>query len=118
MKEFSQAPARRLRFRTSVLHEGVSTKMEYRTLPLACECGRVSKGISAVGLSSNHELVIHWRCPRCNKNLCVVIPLSECWRMCFPDAPANVPKSSTNLTDDIQGDRKFLHSIGVSYSDE
>src|ERR1035437_6172615 len=59
--------------------EGRKTEhqMEYRTLPLSCECGGVPKNISAVGLSSEHELVIHWRCPRCRRNVCTVKPLSD-----------------------------------------
>jgi hypothetical protein len=93
-------------------------KVEYRTLLLSCECGRVPKQITAVGLSSTHDLVIHWRCPRCHQDVCIVKPLSDCWRECFAEALANVPKSNANLTVDTPDDRRFLHSIGVRYPDE
>ena len=92
--------------------------MQFHTLRLSCECGRVPKSISAVGLSSSHELVIHWRCPRCQKNMCIVKPLSDCWRDCFTQASAGPPKAAVNLTVDTPDDRRFLHSIGVRYSEE
>src|SRR5580658_4335634 len=93
-------------------------KVEYRRLPLACECGGAPKNISGIGFSSTHELVIHWRCPRCRKNLCVVMPLSECWRTCFTEGSATPAIANGNLAMDTPDDRRFLHSIGVRYSDE
>ena len=95
--------------------------MEYRKLPLSCECGGVPKTISAVGLSSTHELVIHWRCPRCLKNVCSVKALTDCWRDSFAAPTANLPKAKPTVdtpTMDTPGDRRFLHSIGVRYSDQ
>src|ERR1035441_4945881 len=89
--------------------------MEYRTLPLSCECGGVPKQISAVGLSSEHELVIHWRCPRCRRSICSVKPLSDCWRDCLTAASPNLPKAKPTV--DTAYDRKFLHRIGIRYSD-
>ena len=89
--------------------------MEYRTLRLSCECGGVPKLISAVGLSSTHDLVIHWRCSRCRRSVCTVKPLSDCWQECFNAAPTNL--SSAMPTVDTPDDRRFLHSIGVRYSD-
>jgi hypothetical protein len=90
--------------------------MEYRTLPLSCECGGAPKNITAVGLSSTHDLVIHWRCPRCRRSVCTVKPLSDCWRDCFTEASANLSdrKPATQTPDD----RRFLHSLGIKYSDE
>ena len=90
--------------------------MEYRKLPLSCECGGVPKSISAVGLSSTHELVIHWRCPRCRKNVCSVKSLSDCWRDCFTAPSANLANDSPVMN--TANDRRFLHSLGVRYSDE
>jgi hypothetical protein len=91
--------------------------MEYRTLPLSCECGRVPKSISAVGLSATHDLVIHWQCPRCHKGVCVVKPLSDCWRECFTEATATTPTTNSNLTVDTPDDRRFLQSVGISCSE-
>jgi len=93
-------------------------KMEYRTLRLSCECGQVPKNISALGFSSTHDLVIHWQCARCHKNMCIVKPLSDCWRECFTEATVSTPKATADLTGDTPDDRRFLHSIGVKYSNE
>jgi hypothetical protein len=92
--------------------------MEYRKLLLGCECGGVPKIISAVGFSAAHELVVHWRCPRCHKNLCIVKPLSDCWQECFAEAPVATPRSNAVLTLETPDDRRFLHSIGVRFPDE
>ena len=90
--------------------------MEYRILGLSCACGRVPKNISAVGFTSAHDLVIQWRCPRCHNYVCVVEPVSACWRECFAEGSANTPKANVNLT--TPDDRRFLHSLGVRDSDE
>jgi hypothetical protein len=90
--------------------------MEYRTLALSCECGGAPKQISAVGLSSTHDLVIHWRCPRCRRDVWTVKPLSDCWRECFTTASANVSRATPTF--ETADDRRFLHNMGVRYSDE
>ena len=87
--------------------------MEYRSLPLTCDCGGSPKQISGVGFSAAHELVVHWRCPRCHRNVCTVKPLSDCWRECFVVAPVD-----PTIEVGSAADRKFLHSLGVKYSDE
>ena len=89
--------------------------MAYRRLPLTCSCGCVPKQVSSVGLSSTHNLVVEWRCPRCRQNVCVVKPLSDCWRDCFTDA-ADLPVAEVTM--DTPNDRKFLHSVGIKYSEE
>jgi hypothetical protein len=122
LKEFNRAPTSPpLLVRSAGCEaEGRKTEhqMEYRTLALSCECGGVPKNISAVGLSSEHggELVIHWRCPRCRRNVCTVKPLSDCWRECFTPASANLPNAKPTV--DTAYDRRFLHRIGIRYSDE
>ena len=70
-----------------------------------------------LGFSSTHDLVIHWQCARCHKNVSVVKPLSDGWRECFPALSANTMKPNANLAVDTPDDRRFLHSIGVRYSD-
>ena len=91
--------------------------MEYHTLHLSCECGRVPPNISGVGFSSSHDLVIQWRCPRCHNNVYIVKPLLDCWLECSTEALA-VPPSNSSLATDTPDDRRFLHSIGVSYGDD
>ena len=90
--------------------------MEYQPLPLSCECGRVPPSISGVGFSSSHDLVIRWRCPRCHNNVYVVKPLLDCWLECSTEALA--VSSNSSLATDTPDDRRFLHSIGVSYGDD
>jgi len=90
--------------------------MEYCIFPLSCECGRVPKHISTLGLSTAHDLVIHWRCSQCRKDVYVVKPLSDCWRDCPTEASANF--SNSKAASDTPYDRRFLHSVGVRYPDE
>ena len=71
--------------------------MEYRPLPLSCECGRVPPNISGVGFSSSHDLVIHWRCPRCHNNVYIVKPLLDCWLECSTEALAVSSNSSLSI---------------------
>jgi hypothetical protein len=91
--------------------------MEYRRLPLTCRCGGVAKQISGVGLSSTNDLVLEWRCPRCRKNVCVVKPLSDCWRDCFTEESAKTRKSNADSMTETPDDRRFLQSVGISYSE-
>jgi hypothetical protein len=92
--------------------------MEYRRLPVSCECGCVPKVTSGVGLSSTHELVIQWRCPRCRRNVSIVKALSDCWRDCFIEEPAKVAQANAYPTTETRDDRKFRHSVGIGYTDE
>lgn len=90
--------------------------MEYRSLPLSCECGGKPKRISGVGLSTNHHLVIQWRCPRCRRIVFVVKPLADCVRDCPTEAATN--RAGVKVVLDSPDDRAFLHSVGVRYPDE
>ena len=84
--------------------------MEYRRLPLSCECGGEPKQIASIGLSADREIVIHWRCRRCGRNVCVVKPLAECWSDCFPGRVRMEPETAA--------DRRFLNSIGVKCGED
>jgi hypothetical protein len=90
--------------------------MEYQELPLSCECGTAPKRILSVGLSIAHELVIQWRCSVCRKGVCVVMPLSECWRDC--PTPVSVAVANFLPTVETPDDLMFLHSLGVKYGDD
>jgi hypothetical protein len=92
--------------------------MEYRRLPLSCRCGCVPKHISGVGLSSAHELVIEWRCPRCRRNVSIVKALSDCWRDCSIKEPSETPQADAYPTTETPDDWRFLHSLGVRYPDD
>jgi hypothetical protein len=86
--------------------------MEYRRFQMTCTCGGEPKQISAIGFSAAREIVLHWRCPRCRKNICTVKPLSDAYRDCFPGA------SIVEHEIDTPEDRRFLQSLGVRYADE
>ena len=90
--------------------------MEYRTLPLSCECGGIPKNVSAVGLSTERDLVIQWRCTRCHRNVYMVKPLAECWHDCPTESTANM--TNCRMAVNSPEDRAFLHSVGVRYPDE
>jgi hypothetical protein len=56
--------------------------VNYRKLIISCACGQVPGSLSTVGLTADHQLVVHWRCPRCNREMHVSKSLAECWRDC------------------------------------
>jgi hypothetical protein len=75
--------------------------MSYRHFSLSCRCGKAPARIEEVGVTDDHELVIHWWCDDCRKLVWASKPLSDCWREC--------PKTE----DGPKFDAEFLHSIGV-----
>ena len=77
----------------------------------SCTCGQILRSLSAVGLSVDHRLVIHWRCPKCNRERHVIKPLAECWR----DRPK---KKNEGLTDSESiSDKGFLRDMGIKDRD-
>ncbi len=90
--------------------------MTFRQLPLVCRCGRAPSALQTVGLTAQHELVVHWICDRCRQGVYVVKTLSDCWREC-PDTsglPETVP---CNTGDFRPEDLAFLRSIRVRLPD-
>jgi hypothetical protein len=87
--------------------------MEYQNIPLSCECGRVPRFVSSFGLTANHQLLIHWRCTQCRRDVYFLKALSDCWRDCPPEAIGR--SDSTEITPD---DRKFLRRLRVKDPDE
>jgi hypothetical protein len=91
--------------------------MEYRIVSLSCDCGKVPKGISAVGLSTDHQLVIQWLCTRCKKKVYVVKALADCWRDC-PKEGEPGDQTDSRTTDIAAQDRKFLRKLRIKDPDE
>ena len=89
--------------------------MTYRTLSLQCHCGRPSSSIREVGFTSDHQLVLHWRCVSCKKYVYVVKSLSDCWRDC-PQAD-EVKKGDLDSELLREHDIRFLRSLGVTLPD-
>jgi hypothetical protein len=61
---------------------GESCIVKYRKILLSCACGQIPGSLSTVGLTADNQLVIQWRCPRCNREVHVFKPLADCWRDC------------------------------------
>jgi hypothetical protein len=76
--------------------------MSYRRFSLACRCGQPPSRIEEVGITDDHELVIHWWCDECNKIVYASKSLADCWK----EAPP--------VEDDPNFDRNFLARLGIA----
>ena len=56
--------------------------MRFRPLSLTCECGLSPLHFMQIGLTPQHQLAIVWWCDACQRNICVLKDLSDCWRDC------------------------------------
>ena len=89
--------------------------MRFRQFALRCECGLIPARIRQVGLSSEHQLVIHWYCVGCRKAMYVVRDLAECWEECPKSDELGVTAVSFHDSDRRQSDVNFLHSLGIRF---
>lgn len=87
--------------------------MNYRYLALHCECGAIPESLAEVGFSSDHQLVIHWWCPGCEKVMYVTKPLTECWDECPDDALSLDTALQDWQNTDATADEEFLRSVGI-----
>jgi hypothetical protein len=89
--------------------------MRFRPFALSCECGLVPARIKQVGLTADHQLVIHWWCLRCRKAIYVVKDLSLCVaKNCGAEdaegwAEVETPAPAPG------GDARFLASMGIRF---
>jgi hypothetical protein len=90
--------------------------MTYRTLTLQCHCGRQSASIKEVGFTSDHQLVLHWRCPACKSYVYGLKPLNDCFDVC-PAEPENETDSSLSQQTIQEMDAEFLQALGVRFPD-
>jgi len=87
--------------------------MGYRHLSLSCKCGQTPSRIDEVGLTDDHELVIHWWCEECKRVVYASKSLADCWQ----DCPKPQPDSKADaLEEKIEEcfDAKFLQSVGIA----
>lgn len=77
--------------------------MSYRHFSLACRCGEPPSRIEEVGVTDDHELVIHWWCEDCKKLVYASKTLADCWK----EAPE---PESENIAD---FDKRFLDRLGI-----
>ena len=93
--------------------------MGYRHLSLCCKCGQAPTRIDEVGLTDDHELVIHWWCEECKRVVYASKSLAECWQDCPKPEPRPEPEKvfAATVTQNKFDDR-FLKSLGISMPDE
>jgi hypothetical protein len=91
--------------------------MRFRQLSLRCECGRVPARIGQVGLTPQHQLVIHWKCTGCKRFIYIVKDLADCWRDC-PKPEGQLDVFEVSAAPMSGPDAEFLHSVGVRLPDE
>jgi len=105
--------------------------MGYRHLSLCCKCGQAPTRIDEVGLTDDHELVIHWWCEECKRVVYASKSLAECWQDCpKPEPAAETPHPSSvaspTFASQASGaaaptnrfDDRFLKSLGIRLLDE
>jgi hypothetical protein len=87
--------------------------MNFRKLHLCCECGRTPSRLKGVGLTAQHQLVIHWRCFECGRDVFVVKDLADCWRDCPQSDNLVEPSGLTTEVSLQREDENFLHAMGI-----
>jgi len=92
--------------------------MRFRQFALCCECGLVPARIRQVGLSTEHQLVIHWWCTGCRRAMFVVKDLAECWEECPKPDEAGIAPAPAYDAERQRGDANFLHRMGICFPAE
>ncbi len=87
--------------------------MKFRPFSLECDCGCAPSGLKSVGLTPEHELVIHWTCPACGESMYAVNALAECWRDC-PPAEQVLEPVPADVEEIRRADMEFLQSMRIS----
>jgi hypothetical protein len=66
--------------------------------------------IDEVGLTDDHELVVHWWCEDCKRVVYASKSLADCWQDCpKAELPREIPENTLAEAFDAQ----FMQSIGV-----
>jgi hypothetical protein len=92
--------------------------MKFRQFSLCCECGLIPARIRQVGLSTDHQLVIHWWCMGCRKAMFVVKDLAECWEECPKPEELGIITAPAGRSEPQPGDVSFLHRLGICFPGE
>jgi hypothetical protein len=92
--------------------------MKFRQFALCCECGLIPTRIRQVGLSIEHQLVIHWWCIGCRKAMFFVKDLAECWEESPKPDEIGIASSPAYDLERQRGDVNFLHSMGIRFPGE
>ncbi len=96
--------------------------MTYQMLLLYCECGEPAGQIQDVGFTGEHDLIVHWQCSACDRDVYAIKSLSDCWGDCPTPEPAAPPEPAVSpeppaaeATD--ESDAILLHGLGVRMPD-
>jgi hypothetical protein len=92
--------------------------MKFRQFALSCECGLIPTRIRQVGLSTEHQLVIHWWCAGCRKAMYVVKDLAECWEECPKAVDSDIVPAPAYDLERQRGDANFLRQMGIRFPGE
>jgi hypothetical protein len=93
--------------------------MGYRHLSLCCKCGQSPTRIDEVGLTDDHELVIHWWCEECKRVVYASKSLAECWQDCpKPELPVSPARPASVAAVPSRFDDRFLKSLGIRVLEE
>ena len=89
--------------------------MGYRHISLCCKCGQTPSKIDEVGLTDDHELVIHWWCEECKRVVYASKSLADCWHDC-PKPQQEAQPAADPLDQKLEEcfDAKFLQSLGIA----
>jgi hypothetical protein len=95
--------------------------MRIKQLPLRCDDygSDTPIEIRRVCLTSLHQILVHFRCGACKRDVYLVFALSECWREC-PESEDESTVGELITFDDMmrEPDIKFLRSMGVALPEE
>ncbi|HEX3744789.1 MAG TPA: hypothetical protein VHW09_12695 [Bryobacteraceae bacterium] len=92
--------------------------MKFRQFALTCECGLTPTRIRQVGLSTEHQLVIHWWCIGCRKAMYVVKDLAECWEESPKPEDVDIVPAPGYDIERKRHDTDFLHEMGICFPSE
>ena len=88
--------------------------MQFRPLSLTCECGLSPLHFMQIGLTPQHQLAIVWWCDACQRNMCVLKDLSDCWRDC-PQTGDLEEIAEPSAAEVREADSDFLRSLGARF---
>ena len=92
--------------------------MKFQPFSLCCECGLMPARIKQVGLSEDHQLVIHWWCLRCRKAIYVVKDLEQCLSEHAEGEQDSWSEVVARTTAGGGEDDRFLASMGIRFLSE
>ena len=79
-------------------------QLNWKPMRFTCKCGTVAKLLTHVGISSNNEVVVQWKCLGCGAT-----PIAL---QTVDNLLANAPTTDTKEAEKAK-DNKFLSELGI-----